>query len=96
MSNTTRFTSVQLYLESVDANGAALRSMAHYHKSVYDDNQEVLVTIEDPSFWKDLGAMLLVLVPFGQVIMAIQWESATLACVPQYWIANGSNRYISV
>ena len=84
-SNTTRFTSVHIMLESVVKMHLALQAVLILHS---DDikQDEVKSIIEDRQFWAGAEVLSKLLVPFSQVVMAVQATTATVADTMRYWL----------
>lgn len=84
-SNTTRLTSVHVMLESVVKMDLELHAVLNLHS---DDitQDEVKTIIEDRQFWAGAEVLSKLLVPFSQVVMAIQSKSATVADTTRYWL----------
>lgn len=84
-SNKTRFTSIQMMLESVVGLEAAFAFLLNNHGSVIL-NADILPIIRDRVFWASAEVLNKILVPFSKVMMAIQAKTATLADITRYWL----------
>lgn len=72
-------------LESVVKMDLALHAVLNLHS---DDikQDEVKSTIEERQFWAGAEVLSKLLVPFSQVVMAIQSKSATVAVTRRCWL----------
>ena len=84
-SNTTRFTSVHLMLQSVLKMDGPLHAVLNLHRDEIQQ-PEVKLIIENRQFWAGLEVLSMMLEPFSQVVMAIQAKTATLADTTRYWL----------
>jgi hypothetical protein len=84
-SNKTRFTSIQMMLESVVGLEAAFAFLLNNHGSVIL-NADIPPIIRDRVFWASAEVLNKILVPFSRVMMAIQAKTATLADITRYWL----------
>jgi hypothetical protein len=84
-SNTTRFTSVHLMLQSVLKMDGPLHAVLNVHRDEIQQ-PEVKLIIENRQFWAGLEVLSMMLEPFSQVVMAIQAKTATLADTTRYWL----------
>ena len=84
-SNKTRFTSIQMMLESVVGLEAAFAFLLNNHGSVIL-NADIPPIIRDRVFWASAEVLNKILVPFSKVMMAIQAKTATLADITRYWL----------
>ena len=84
-SNKTRFTSIQMMLESVVGLEAAFAFLLNNHGSVIL-NADIPPIIRDRVFWASAEVLNKILVPFSKVMTAIQAKTATLADITRYWL----------
>lgn len=86
-SNTTRFTSVHIMLQSVMKMQDPLRAVLNRHpEQIMDKHGLVKVIIADRQFWASAEVLSALLEPFSQVVMAIQSKTANLADTTRYWL----------
>jgi 3-methyladenine DNA glycosylase/8-oxoguanine DNA glycosylase len=86
-SNTTRFTSVHIMLQSVVKMDQPLHAVLNRHPDQIKDKQgEVKLIIADRQFWAATEVLSTLLEPFSQVVMAIQSQTANLADTTRYWL----------
>lgn len=83
-ANKTRFTSVEACITSVQRNEAALRAVVQNHPDAIS-KAEVKAIVQSQSFWHGVGFLCRLLVPFSQVVGAVQARGATLADLTRYW-----------
>jgi hypothetical protein len=84
-SNKTRFTSIQMMLESVVGLEAAFGFLLNNHKSVIQA-ADIAPIIRDRVFCASAEVLNKIFVPFSKVMMAIQAKTATLADITRYWL----------
>ena len=84
-SNKTRFTSIQMMLESVVGLEAAFAFLLNNHESVIQ-SADIPPIIRDRVFWASTEVLNKILVPFSKVMTAIQAKTATLADITRYWL----------
>ena len=84
-SNTTRFTSVHIMLQSVLNMDQPLHAVLNQHAADIKQD-EVKHIIGDRQFWAAADVLSKLLNPFSQVVMAIQAKTATVADVTRYWL----------
>ena len=85
-SNKTRFTSVHNMLLSVVRCEHPLRLVAAQADAIPPRQQAIKDIINSSKFWMDLQLLCKLLLPFTQVIMAVQAREATLASLTLYWV----------
>ncbi len=74
-------------LQSVVNMDLPLHAVVNLHPEDIKDKQgEVKPIIENRQFWAGAEVLSSLLVPFSQVVMAIQAKSATVADVTRYWL----------
>ena len=54
--------------------------------NIKDKQNEVQPIIQDRQFWAGAEVISKMLVPFSQIVMAIQAKTATVADVMRYWL----------
>ena len=84
-SNKTRFTSIQMMLESVSRLETAFAFLLNNDPDVIQ-SAAVPPIIRDRVFWASLEVLNKILVPFSKVMTAIQAKTATLADITRYWL----------
>ena len=84
-SNTTRLTSVFIMLDSVLRLENAFRNVMVVHPDLIK-NAQVEATLCDLQTWSGLRALLTVLEPIADVVMAAQASNSTLADMTRYWL----------
>ncbi|KAK9918755.1 hypothetical protein WJX75_006629 [Coccomyxa subellipsoidea] len=84
-SNTTRFTSVCMCIESLLKLRRPLEAIADLQPPIIT-KADVRAAIDDPSFWLMLQTLAVLLRPFTLVVMAIQSKTALLADVHRYFM----------
>ena len=86
-SNTARFTSVHIMLQSVIKMDQPLHAVLILHSDKIKDKHVVVkLHIADRQVWAAGEVLSAVLEPFSQVVMAIQSQSANLADTTRYWL----------
>jgi hypothetical protein len=90
-ANQTRMTSVVMCLSSVQKMEAALQTVRALYRS--DPNPgglitkpEVLATIDNTTYWRNLAVLLRLLGVYEQIITAIQGKDSTLADVSRCFV----------
>jgi hypothetical protein len=84
-SNKTRFTSIQMMLESVVALESTFNLLLNKQGSVIQAT-DIGPIIRDRIFWASAEVLNKILVPFSKVMTAIQAKTATLADITRYWL----------
>jgi hypothetical protein len=81
-ANKTRFTSVYDCVESVERHAPVFTALA------YDErlNEDIQAILQEPSFFRELGILVKLVLPIAQVVMAVQSVHATLADITRYWL----------